>query len=50
MKLKNVKGTASSLLLQEVYDWVIGILKKKIVLAKSRDWTCSFFLQRCLEP
>lgn len=45
-----MKGTASSLLGQEVYDWVIGILKRKIVLAKFRGWTCSFFLQRCPEP
>lgn len=32
-----------SALVGDIYDWVIGILKKRIVLAKSRDWSCNFF-------
>lgn len=38
-----MKETASSLLQQEVYDWVIGSLKKRIVLAKSKSGLAIFF-------
>ena len=37
------------MLQQEVCDWVVEILKKRIVLAKFSDWSCKFFLQRCPE-
>lgn len=38
-----MKETASSLLRQEVYDWIIGSLKKRIVLAKSKSGLAVFF-------
>lgn len=38
-----MKETASSLLRQEVYDWVIGSLKKRIVRAKSKSGLEVFF-------
>lgn len=38
-----MKRTASCLFLQEVWEWVLEILKKRIVLAKFSDWSFRFF-------